>query len=222
MKLKFFFHLSLFTLLHLPTLTHATVPYDYLAGSIVSQAKFLKNKKIAVLPPVYMGKGPSSTPEIVAERLTTGIVKKGAIQVIERGLMSKLLSEANHAMTGVIEEAAGQNVGKILKVDAIRLITADEGKVLVATGKTVDRTWPQFSDLNPAKVEEALKTIELASQPPSALALPPPTVRAQSQNRTAYLVGSKHSSLRTRPGPRAMSPARSVGHKFILVLNNKR
>ncbi|OGR87010.1 MAG: hypothetical protein A3A86_04735, partial [Elusimicrobia bacterium RIFCSPLOWO2_01_FULL_60_11] len=157
--LSLFLFLLIFTL---PTLSHAADPYDYLAGRIVKEARTLKNQKIAVLPPVYLGKEPSSAPDIVAERLTTGIVRKGGIQVIERGLISKLLSEANLAMTGVIDEASGRNVGKILKVDAIvtgtlndisqdqveiniRLITADEGKVLVAAGKTVNRTWPMVA-----------------------------------------------------------------------------
>ena len=165
--------LPLFLFLFLPTLTHAADPYDYLAERIVKEARVLKNKKIAVLPLVYLGGEPSSAPEIVAERLTTRIVQKGGVQVIERGLISKVLSEKHLALTGAIDNDGGWDLGKILSVDAIvtgtindiskdhveiniRLITANEGKVLVAAGKAVKRTWPKQSDTQLNKIDRTI------------------------------------------------------------------
>lgn len=77
--------------------------------------------KIAVLDFQLQGEGYSTSDmgKIVAEWLTTALVKKGNFEVVERRLLQQILKEQELSMTGVIDESSAAKVGKLLGVKAI-------------------------------------------------------------------------------------------------------
>jgi hypothetical protein len=94
----------------------------------------------------------------VAERLTTLIVDQGKAQVVERALLDKALGEIQLGMTGVLDPATTQKLGKVLGVSAIvtgtlidleenrtevnaRLIQTETGAILAAASTRLRRTW---------------------------------------------------------------------------------
>lgn len=135
------------------------------ASSLKSVAKDLakgmssfKSKRIAVLPFPYHDGGISSGSSIVSERLTTLLVGRKGISVVERALLDKMLSEMKLENTGVTDAASTQKIGSVLGVDAIvtgtlidlengetevnaRLIRTETGEILAAATTRVDRTW---------------------------------------------------------------------------------
>ena len=144
--------------------------YDYLAKKISKGTKGLTNKKVAILPFQYYDgrKSPGST--IVAEHLTTKIVERGEVQVVERTLLNKIMDEMKLEKSGVIDNESTKELGKILGVEAIitgvlieetevdddddderevidevsvnaRLIKVETGDILVAAAKKIKKTW---------------------------------------------------------------------------------
>ncbi|MFH1541109.1 MAG: CsgG/HfaB family protein [Elusimicrobiota bacterium] len=139
--------------------------YNYLAKKISKSAKQLTNKKIAILPFQYYDgrRSPGST--IVAEYLTTKIVERGKLQVVERTLLNKIMDEMKLGKSGIIDQETTKELGKILGVDAIvtgvlieeserrnskktkkvdintRVIKIETGDILVAVSKKIKKTW---------------------------------------------------------------------------------
>lgn len=56
---------------------------------------------------------------IVAEWFITAFVKEGRFEVVERGLLKKILGEQQLAMTGVVDESTATKIGKLLGVKII-------------------------------------------------------------------------------------------------------
>lgn len=117
-----------------------------------------KTKRIAVLSFSYHNGDVSSGSSYVAEQLTTLLVEKGNVEVVERALLDKAMSEIRLGMTGVIDSATTQKLGKILGVNAIvtgtlidlengktdinaRLIQTETGSILAAGMARIERTW---------------------------------------------------------------------------------
>ena len=77
--------------------------------------------KIAVLDFHLQGKGYESDDmgEIVAEWFITALVKGGRFDVVERKLLSKILTEHQLIMTGITNENEAVHVGKVLGVKVI-------------------------------------------------------------------------------------------------------
>lgn len=133
-------------------------PLDPLVKSLAKGASELKTKKIAVLAFPYHDGGMSSGSTIVSERITTQMVGKKGIQVIERRLIEQLLTEKKLSETGVVSQEDLNDIGKVLDADAVvtgtlidlsngrteinaRLIRTDSGEVLSAAQETIERTW---------------------------------------------------------------------------------
>lgn len=132
--------------------------YKMLARKLAQGVKSLKNRKIAILPfPHHDGKI-SAGSVIISERLTTYMAEFKTIDVIERTLLDKVLSEHRLAKTGIIDQATTKEIGKILGVEAIvtgtlidlenkkievnaRMIHTETGKILSTGLITVKRTW---------------------------------------------------------------------------------
>ena len=56
---------------------------------------------------------------IVAEWFITALVKEGRFEVVERGLLKKILNEQKLVMTGVVDESTATKIGKLLGVKVI-------------------------------------------------------------------------------------------------------
>lgn len=118
----------------------------------------LPTRRIAVLPFGYQNGMTSSGSSLVAERLTTMLVENGRVEVVERALLDKAMGEIKLGMTGMMDPATTQRLGKVLGVPAIvtgtlndtdeettevnaRLIQTETGSILAASAATIRRTW---------------------------------------------------------------------------------
>ena len=102
----------LFIVLILSVMLQATAS----AGS----ADFRKTK-LAVLDFQLQGEGFETQDMgiIVAEWFITALVKAGRFEVIERGLLKKLLEEQKLSMTGIVDATTATKIGKFLGVKTI-------------------------------------------------------------------------------------------------------
>lgn len=140
-----------------PGLFHAD-QYERLAEKISDGHKYISNKKVAVLPFSYTDKRPSNDGTVVSERLLTRIINRRELEVIERGLLEKVLSELKLQSSGAIDESSIKGIGKVLGVQAVvtgtltrhkdgrleinaRMINAESGAVLAAAAETVMPDW---------------------------------------------------------------------------------
>lgn len=149
MKTKLFYSLLVFFLASTIPLSVFADPLDNIAKEISKASGKLKNKQIAVLPfPYHDGKeGKEST--VISERLLTKIASRGKLQVIERSLLEKVMSELKLEYSGAISQESAKKLGNVLGVEAIltgtlidlgdnqveinaRLINAESGLVLMA------------------------------------------------------------------------------------------
>ncbi|MBU2622001.1 MAG: CsgG/HfaB family protein, partial [Proteobacteria bacterium] len=80
-----------------------------------------RKTKIAVLDFQLQGEGFETQDMgiIVAEWFITALVKAGRFEVIERGLLKKLLEEQKLSMTGVVDATTATQIGKFLGVKTI-------------------------------------------------------------------------------------------------------
>jgi len=133
-------------------------PLDDLAAHLAKGATKLKSRQVAVLAFTYPDGGISTGSSLVAEGLTTKLVGRKKISVIERSQLSKILSEQKLELSGISGAAGSQKLGQILGVDAIvtgtlvdlsnnktavnaRLIASASGEVLSAAATEINRTW---------------------------------------------------------------------------------
>lgn len=89
-------------------------PYERLAEDISAAHGRLSNKKIAILPFSYTDKRVSSDGEIISERLLTRISNGGKLEVIERSLLEKVMSELKLQHSGSIDGNSIKGLGRIL------------------------------------------------------------------------------------------------------------
>jgi TolB-like protein len=122
-----------------------------------SQAAYQKTT-IAVLDFVLQGAGYETEDmgKIVAEWLTTALVKVGRFRVIERRLLQQILGEQKLVMTGVVDQAVAAELGKLHGVKVIisgtvirtanlievnaRIIDLESASIVAAESITSDST----------------------------------------------------------------------------------
>lgn len=151
----------LFIVICLPYLAAAPVGADALqtvAKRLTKGLAPLKSKRIAVIRFSYHNGDVSSGSSIVSERLTTFMVERGGAEVVERALLDKAMEEVRLGMTGLLDPATTQKLGKVLGVNAIvtgtlidleerrtevnaRLIETETGSILAAATARIHRTW---------------------------------------------------------------------------------
>ncbi len=190
----------------------AAPDYGDIALKIALACKTQNIKKIAVMPFPYADKRVSGGSGIVSERLTTLIVGKEGIEVVERNLLDKVVDELKLGVSGMIDANTAYELGKILNVDAIvtgtlidlpkrkveinaRLIKVVNGQILgVATGK-VAKEW--YDDASPDRSDSkgsgsaAPNAASEASAP--AASAPAPQAAAKSEQEWE-LIGLKNIS----------------------------
>lgn len=94
--------------------------FGFLASSPLSGQEFQKIK-IAVLDFQQQGEGFASSDmgAMVAEWFITALVKEGRFDVVERGLLNKVLEEQKLAMTGMVDPNTATQLGRLLGVKVI-------------------------------------------------------------------------------------------------------
>lgn len=157
-------------------------PYERLAEKISDAHGRLANNKVAVLPFSYTDKRASYDGVIVSERLLTRIAGKGELQVIERGLLEKVLGELKFQRSGAVDEGSIKGLGKILGVEAVvtgtltgrsdgrveinvRLIKTESAAVLAAASEAVLPDWRGSG--GPVPAPASLPAPQPAPQPAS-------------------------------------------------------
>jgi len=85
-----------------------------------AQAEF-KKTKIAVLDFSLQGKNfeTADMGKIVAEWFITAMVKEGRFEVVERGMLQKIIAEQKLALSGVVDETTATQLGKVLGVKVV-------------------------------------------------------------------------------------------------------
>lgn len=175
---------------------------DSLSQRLARGANSLKNKKVAVLTFPYHDGKLSSGSSIVSERLTTLLVGKRGIRVIERRLIKQLLAEKKLSETGLINPESLKAMASVLNVDALvtgtlidlgggqteinaRMILADSGEVLAAAQEIIARTW---------KDEPAAPRVKEPVEPPS------PTVNLKKKEEKTEKEAEGESSPKPSTG----------------------
>ena len=92
----------------------------FISIPLAANADF-KRTKIAVLDFSLKGSGfeTEDMGAIVAEWFITAFVKEGRFDVVERGLLKKILNEQKLGMSGVVDETTATKIGKLLGVKII-------------------------------------------------------------------------------------------------------
>ncbi|MCB4756494.1 MAG: hypothetical protein LHV69_05605 [Elusimicrobia bacterium] len=163
-------------------------PIENMASRLAKGARSLQSKKVAVLSFPYHDGRVSSGSSLISEQLTTSLVGRRGIQVVERRLIQKLLEEKRLAETGVIDKDTAKTMGSLLGVDAIvsgtlielkdekteinaRMIKAETGDVISAAMTVIKTTWmdkPKFPDVRVKKENVKNKdTTSFQGGPPS-------------------------------------------------------
>lgn len=160
---KHFFLLVVFTAFLFVVNASARInPYTQMAQELSEASNLLKKSKVAIIPFNYMDKRKSTGGMIVAERLTTRIVKIGKLQVVERQLLEKVLQELHFEMTDIVDAKATKQVGKVLGVDAIisgslmdiksgwveinaRVIKTETAEIITSSFVQVKKIWSDSS-----------------------------------------------------------------------------
>jgi TolB-like protein len=122
---------------------------------------------LAVLP--FGGKGEAAKyVENVSEDMVTNLVNLRRFKVIERGALDKVLAEQSLQLSGVVDEKAAVNVGKIAGADAIVLgnLTMVKGRTKVSarvidteTGETILAKDEQGTGGDLAEVEKLTQRV---------------------------------------------------------------
>lgn len=136
---------------------HAEGSYKTMAKELAKAGLKHNIHKVAVLPFSFIDGGSSLDGEGVAERLVTELVRSGKVDVVERGLLSKVMEEHNLMAAGAIRRDQVKNVGELLAADAIvtgtlfvsggklevhaRLIEVGSGRALYASAAQFDSEW---------------------------------------------------------------------------------
>lgn len=137
-----------------------------------------KKTKIAVLDFKLHGHGYETEDmgAIVAEWFITAFVKEGRFEVVERGLLTKILDEQKLGMTGVIDESTATKIGKLLGVKVIisgsvmklenileinaRIIDVESASIIAAENVKSSRA-TQLQDLVVLMSEKIIKNFPL-------------------------------------------------------------
>ena len=89
-------------------------------AAIGAESNF-KKTKIAVLDFTLQGEGfeTEDMGAIVAEWFITAFVKAGRFDVVERGMISKIVEEQKLSMSGILDDTTATKIGKLLGVETI-------------------------------------------------------------------------------------------------------
>ncbi|MDD5686787.1 MAG: FlgO family outer membrane protein [Elusimicrobia bacterium] len=141
-------------------------PYDTIARELSDASNLLTQHKVAIMPFAYTDKRKSDGGIIIAERLTTRIVKLKKLQVIERELLEKVVQELHLESSGIADVETTKQLGKVLGVDAIitgtlldvedgqveinaRMIKTETAEVIATAVAEIKKIWSDVSTTQP-------------------------------------------------------------------------
>lgn len=148
-------------LLVLPAVCGAN-DFTSLAKDLSRSARNAGLSRVSVLPFVPADGSDARGGWDLSERLTTEVVHAGAVRVVERPLLGKILEEERLARTGILDQSSPSALGNVARIEGIitgtfvssgnetvlnaRLIDAETGVVLAAAERAVSRQWPGQAD----------------------------------------------------------------------------
>lgn len=167
-------------------------PYNGLARELRAAAENGGLRRVAVLPFSPAGRPDAEGGLILAERLVSRLAGTGALEIVERTLLDKVLEEQRLGSTGALDPRQAREVGRLLGVDAIvtgtftpmsdrrvevhaRLIDAHTARVLGAASARVDKEWE--ADAMPVGALWDVKAPGLAKFPAPLVRLVPDPFR---------------------------------------------
>lgn len=92
---------------------------DELARQVLESLRVERKSKIAVPAFTDLNGGVTEFGQFVAEELITRLYRSGSFQVVERSLLTKVITEQEMSLSGLVDTNSAQTLGKILGVDAI-------------------------------------------------------------------------------------------------------
>jgi hypothetical protein len=207
-----------------PYLASAAAGSDALQGVAKRLAKGvdqLKPKRIAVLTFPYHNGDVSSGSSIVSERLTTLMVERGGVEVVERTLLEKTMGEIRLGLTGMLDPATTQKLGKVLGVKAVvtgtlidledkqtevnaRIIETETGEILAAATAKIQRSWDDLPRPAPAapqassdEVKGSLHMSQLIPVHSVRRRMPPPVYTGPMEPSSALVSGESSLDVLT-------------------------
>ena len=200
-------------------------PYEFLAERLSAAHDKMANPKVAVLPFSYTDRRESDDGVVVSERLLTRVIQEGRLEVVERNLLEKVMSELKLQYSGIVDEKSIKSLGKILGVEAVitgtltrrnggsleinaRLIRAETAVVLAAAAAQAPLDWESW---HPGQLPEP------APVPATADAAPAPEpLLVQAAPPDAPLLYLKFDEEREGPG-RTLADAGRLGKGAVMV-----
>lgn len=159
--------------------------FQSLADEIVASLRSQQATKVAVVPFQDLNGLVSEFGGFLAEEMTTRLYRAGTFQVIERGMLTSIMAEHELTMSGLVDEAAATQLGKLLGVDALatgtvtdlgtgvrvnsRLIAAETGSVFAVAAMTLakdDRIASLMSKPLVIKQEDGIASLRPPASPP--------------------------------------------------------
>ena len=153
--------------------SEAKTVYQTIAGELLIDCTGV-DKKVAVAGFSYSDGRDSRDSGVVAERITTELVKAKEIKVIERKEIEKVFGELQLQRSGAIDPDSAKEIGKMLGADWVvvgtltelhdmqlelnaRLVGVESGEIINAANTTIKKDWlDQYEKL----LEEQNKAIE--------------------------------------------------------------
>ncbi len=143
--------------------------YRDLAEGVAAAARKAGVKRVAIMPLESLGGADTNGATAVAERLIVKLAAQEGVQVVERALLDRVLSEQKLAQSGALEQRGAQTL-KLLGVEAIvtgslirtsarkvevnlRLIHAADARILGGASTEVRLDWKEggrFEEAMPA------------------------------------------------------------------------
>ncbi|MDE2293042.1 MAG: hypothetical protein KGL53_13245 [Elusimicrobia bacterium] len=172
----------------------AADPYERLALAVARSAERGGARRVAVMAFSSAGRPDKEGAAILAERLETRLAGAGGVQVVERTLLDKVLSEQRLGATGAVDPRLSAPLGKTLGVDAIvtgtfvdladdrvevnaRLIDARTAQVLGASVVDVRKEWEDDSERMPVDAVWDTNAPDMKSFPAPVVRLLPDPFR---------------------------------------------
>ncbi|MHB2025066.1 MAG: FlgO family outer membrane protein [Elusimicrobiota bacterium] len=131
--------------------------FNAIARNLAAAARGAGIARVAVIPFSGLGGISSGDGRIISENLITRMVRMRKIQVVERSLLKKLMSEDVLDQTGAVASSSVKITGKMLSADGIvtgtydetddgviinaRLIDVETGVILAAVQREVGKKW---------------------------------------------------------------------------------
>lgn len=131
--------------------------YRALADSLLKNGSG-EGKAVAVAGFSYTDGRPSGDGSVISERLTTELVKRTGLKVLERKAIEKMLEELKLQSSGAINQDSAKRVGKMLGADWVavgtlselqgnlielnaRLVNVESGEIISAVSGQVEKNW---------------------------------------------------------------------------------